>query len=103
MGGCFAENRHMVFFWKLPGKRACGVLLEQMLERTHDVWKGYKYIPMDSVQCEMVLVHLVVVWSAFVMTSERKMHQKSSGGVLTAACCFLGLGQNGRASQSLLD
>jgi hypothetical protein len=34
MRGCFAENRHMVFFWKLPGKRACDVLLEWILERT---------------------------------------------------------------------
>jgi hypothetical protein len=25
------------FFWKLPGKRACGVLLEWMLQRTLDV------------------------------------------------------------------
>ena len=31
MGRCFAENRHMVFIWKLPGKRACDVLLEQDL------------------------------------------------------------------------
>jgi hypothetical protein len=34
VGGCFAENRHVVFFWKLPGKGACDVLLEWMLERT---------------------------------------------------------------------
>jgi hypothetical protein len=39
----FAENRHMVFFWKLPGKGACDVLLEQTLSRTHDVWKQCKY------------------------------------------------------------
>jgi hypothetical protein len=41
VGGCFAENRHVVFFWRPPGARARDVLLEQMLERTHDVWKGY--------------------------------------------------------------
>jgi hypothetical protein len=29
----FVENSHMVFFWKLPGKRACDVLLVQTLER----------------------------------------------------------------------
>ena len=40
MRGCFAENRHVVFFWKLSGERACDVLLEQMLERACDVWKG---------------------------------------------------------------
>jgi hypothetical protein len=28
VGGCFVENRHVVFFWKLPGKKACDVLLE---------------------------------------------------------------------------
>jgi hypothetical protein len=40
MGGCSAENRHVVFSWKLPGKRICDVLLEQMRESAHDVWKG---------------------------------------------------------------
>jgi hypothetical protein len=44
VGGCFAENRHMVLFWKQPGKIVCDVSLEWTLERTHDVWKGYKYI-----------------------------------------------------------
>jgi hypothetical protein len=34
---CFAENRHVVFFWKQPGKRAWDVLLEQMLQRTRGV------------------------------------------------------------------
>ena len=33
----FAENRHVVYFWKLPGKRACDVLFEKTLERTCDV------------------------------------------------------------------
>jgi len=40
VGGCFAENRHTVFFWKLTGKGACDVLLEQMLERACGVGKG---------------------------------------------------------------
>jgi hypothetical protein len=31
----------MEFFWKLPGQRACDILLEQTLERIHEVWKGY--------------------------------------------------------------
>ena len=31
-GECFAENIHVVFFWKLPGKRACDVFLEWILE-----------------------------------------------------------------------
>ena len=47
MGGCFSENRHVVFLWKLPGKEARDDLLEGMLERTHDVWKGYKNCPSD--------------------------------------------------------
>lgn len=36
----------MVLFWKLPGEGACDVWLELErcpLERTRDVWKGYKY------------------------------------------------------------
>jgi len=28
MRGCFAEKRHVVFFWKQPGKRASDILLE---------------------------------------------------------------------------
>ena len=28
-----------MFFWKLTGKGACDILLEQTLERTHVVWK----------------------------------------------------------------
>jgi hypothetical protein len=51
VGRCFAENRQTVFFWKLPGRRACGVLLEQTLKRTHDIWKGYKYKPTDIEHC----------------------------------------------------
>jgi hypothetical protein len=48
MRECFAEIRHAVFFWKLPGERACDVLLEWTLERTRDVCKGYKCNPTDS-------------------------------------------------------
>jgi len=78
VGGCFAENRHVVFFWKLPEgeKGGCGVLLEQMLERTRDVWKGYKYNPTDrqrtmqTADGALALVLLATLcWSSFVMTS----------------------------------
>ena len=31
----------MMIFWRQPGKEACDSLLEQMLNRTCDVWKGY--------------------------------------------------------------
>jgi hypothetical protein len=48
MRGCFAENRYIMFFLKLSGKGACDVLLEWMLERTRDVWKGYRYIPINN-------------------------------------------------------
>jgi hypothetical protein len=48
IGGCFVKNRHVVFFWKLPGKEECDVLLERMLERTQDVRKGNTYNPADS-------------------------------------------------------
>ena len=83
-GGYFAENRHMVFFWKLPGKRACDVLLEWTLERTH-VWKGFKYNPTHSSWCcgtdlplTLLLVffglcwcwsYLMMLWLWFVLPS----------------------------------
>jgi hypothetical protein len=48
MGGCFAEIRHMLFFFMLPSKRAGDVFVEHMFDRTHDIWKGYRYNPTDS-------------------------------------------------------
>jgi hypothetical protein len=42
-------------------KRAWGVFLEQMLERTSDVWKGYNYDPTDSEQRCVALVHLATL------------------------------------------
>lgn len=49
MRGRFAENRHMVSFWTLSCEEgACDVLLEQILERSHDIWKEFKYNPTDS-------------------------------------------------------
>ena len=63
--GVFAENRCVVFFWKLPWKRACDVLLECMLETTCDAWRGYKYIPAVKRWHCMVLVHLATLcWSS---------------------------------------
>ena len=42
------EQTHVVFFWKLPGERAC------------DVWKEHKYNPTDI----LALVHLATLcWS----------------------------------------
>ena len=76
------------FVWKHPGERTCDVFLEQMLEWTCDVWKGYKYNPTDSEWCWVVLVRLVILcWSSFVMISLREIHQKNfwwcSSGFLT--------------------
>jgi hypothetical protein len=74
-GRMFAENRHMVLLWKLPGKRACDVLLEWTPERTHDVWKGYKYNPTDSgLTCWSSLdfadaFFLKVLWHRFALPS----------------------------------
>jgi hypothetical protein len=85
VGGCFAENRHVVFFWKLPGKRACTVLLERTLARTLDVWKWYKY---NSTILGDTVWHwftLPLCWSSFVMTSQREMHQRPKDGVPAAS------------------
>jgi hypothetical protein len=44
MGRYFTENKCVVvfyfYFWKLSGKGECDALLEWMLERARDVWKG---------------------------------------------------------------
>jgi hypothetical protein len=60
MGRYFVENRHMVVFLGVFWKRGI-ILLDQMLERTLDVWKGYKYHPTDSGQCSVVLVQLTIL------------------------------------------
>jgi hypothetical protein len=46
--GRFVENRHVVFFWKLPGEKACDVFLELTGERTQAVSNQYQYPPTDS-------------------------------------------------------
>jgi hypothetical protein len=38
-----------------------------------------------------------------VMTSKGEMHQRTSGGVLAASCCFHGLRPIGRALKFLCD
>ena len=59
MRGYFAEadiwedvllRTDVMFSRKQPGKRACDVWLEWMLERICGMWKGYKYNPTDSGQ-----------------------------------------------------
>jgi hypothetical protein len=43
MRGCFAEtDMGEDGFRKLPGERACGVLLEWVFKRSRDVWKERK-------------------------------------------------------------
>ena len=43
VGRYLAENRYMVFFWKIPGKRTCDIFLEWMLKRSCNVLEGYIY------------------------------------------------------------
>ena len=40
--GCFAENGHVVLFWKLLGERPYDALMKWRLERTNDIWKEYR-------------------------------------------------------------
>ena len=60
MRGCFAGNRHMVYFWMMPGERTRDVLLEWMRERTRDVWKESKCNP-KTVNNDFVLVCLTTL------------------------------------------
>jgi hypothetical protein len=61
--GCFAENRYVVFFWKLPGERSC------------DVWKECKY-NQQTVDGAPALVCLAILcWLSVVMTSYREMYK----------------------------
>ena len=63
--GCFAENRHMVFFWKLPGERAFDVLLEWILERTHYAWEEYKY---NQTVDSALICNATLYWSSLGLT-----------------------------------
>ena len=57
------ENRHVVFFWKPPGKGVRGVLY--MLERAWEVWEGFKDSPMDSgLHCVVLVCLATLCWSS---------------------------------------
>lgn len=64
--GYFDENRHVVFFWKLPRKRACDVLIQQTPERTKDACIKGIIITQQTVEDSLASVHLVTIcWSSF--------------------------------------
>jgi hypothetical protein len=67
MRGCFAESRDTVFFCKLFCERARGVLMKQTRERTHGVWKEYKYNPTD-IGGDIALALVRLAFSLLVMT-----------------------------------
>lgn len=56
-----------VFFWKVSGVRAGDVLLEWMLEMTIDVWKEYKYSPIDGMTLWHWFVLLVFVDASLIL------------------------------------
>ena len=61
--GCFAENRHMVFLWKLPDKSASDVLQSGCLREHMMVGKGVS-ITQQPVDDSVALVHLATLgWS----------------------------------------
>jgi hypothetical protein len=59
--GCLPENRHLVFFWKSPGERACDVLLEWTLERCMMFEKSLS-VAQQTVHNALVLVCLATLW-----------------------------------------
>ena len=88
MKGCFAENRHMMFFLKLSGERACNGSLEWMLERKCDVWKEYMYIPVDNGFCSCIHLPCLLHRSLLVVTSHRKNHQRTSRDNIAPSSCI---------------
>jgi hypothetical protein len=54
----------MMFYWKLYGRRACGVSLEQMLEGTFDAWKGCGI----DLPCHALMV-FAWLWNWFTLPS----------------------------------
>lgn len=69
--GLFCWGRCIMFFWKQTGKRVSDCFLEQMLERTKDVWKGFKYNPTNSgihLSCYSLLLFLGLCWYWSLLT-----------------------------------
>jgi hypothetical protein len=55
----------LLSFWKLPGKGACDVWLEQMFERTCNVWKGYEYnLIVSGWHCVALVLLATLCWSS---------------------------------------
>lgn len=65
-GGYFAEIRHGVFFWKLPGKTAYDVLVQLILEKACNIWKVCKYNPtVDTIMWHWFTLHSMLVFIGF--------------------------------------
>lgn len=69
MRGCFSENRHMMFFWKLPSEKACEVLLERVLERRCDVW-----IRFNSTDSAVVSICLATLCWSLLNSADTALH-----------------------------
>jgi len=93
----FVENRHVMFFWKLPGKRACDILLNRHSRRHVMFGKGIKCSPTDSGIGSPCLLR----WSLFVMTSWRETHWRTSQDIPAASFHFYGLRLIGRDGLSV--
>lgn len=70
MGGGFAENRHVVFYWRQPGKRVRAASLEQMPESAMTFGKASNR------------QWMTLCWSSFAVSSQKETDQKPSGGAL---------------------
>ena len=65
MRGCFAENRHVVFFWNLPGEKACYVLMEWKLERAVLFGKDISIIQQTMNDIPSLVCLARICWSSW--------------------------------------
>lgn len=64
---CFAENRYVVFYCNLSRERACDIMLEQMLERTGDIWMNIS-LSQQTVNNALALIHLACLpWASLML------------------------------------
>jgi hypothetical protein len=61
MRGCFGETGMWQTSGSLSRESACDILLEHILERTHDVWKGTR-ITQQIMVSVLALVHLATLY-----------------------------------------
>jgi hypothetical protein len=117
---CFAENRHMMFFWKLPGKGHVVLCWSGCLGEYVTFGKGMtttQYTATMPFHFLLVIIWLCWSWSSLTMLGGISspcysflvrvwsdfVERNTPKNFWWCSCCFCGIRLIGRASPFLLD